>query len=309
MPRLEVPAEFTGDELGRGVLKGLMSLGDDRGTRIARHLVYAASIVDDVPDLAWQHAEAARGLGARSGVVREAVGLIAYQSGRYTEALAELRTARRITGSHEHLPVLADCERGLGRPSRALDLAAAPEVAGLDRDGQVEMLIVAAGARGDLGEHEAAVATLEVAWLNARTGGPWLARLRSAYSDALREVGRIEEADRWLRAAAAADADGVTGAAARLAQMIAETETETETETEAETEAGSARPGAGQSDGPGADAPGADGPGDAPEEVPGEEPGAGPGGEGSAEADDAVGEWIDLDEDSLPDPESEAPGR
>ena len=33
------------------------------------------------------------------------------------------------SGDHSHLPVMADCERGLGRPEKALEMAAAPEVA------------------------------------------------------------------------------------------------------------------------------------------------------------------------------------
>jgi len=228
---------------------------------IARHLVMAASVVEEDPELAWQHALEARGLGARSGAVREAVGLIGYQAGRYAEALAELRTARRITGSPEHLPVLADCERGLGRPERALDLAGSPEVADLDRDGQVEMLIVAAGARGDLGDHAAAVATLELPWLNDTTPSPWLARLRSAYADALSAVGRDEEAEKWLNAAAEVDVDGHTGAGVRLG-LVSEDEDEDEDE--------EANP-----EGEPADS----------DEADDEEP-----------LDDGVGAWIDLDE-------------
>ena len=35
-----------------------------------------------------------------------------------TLALRELRTYRRITGRDDQLPLMADCERGLGRPER-----------------------------------------------------------------------------------------------------------------------------------------------------------------------------------------------
>jgi tetratricopeptide (TPR) repeat protein len=232
----------------------------------------AASVVEEDPELAWQHALLARGLGARSGAVREAVGLIAYQAGRYAEALAELRTARRITGSHEHLPVLADCERGLGRPERALDLAGSPEVADLDRDGQVEMLIVAAGARSDLGDHAAAVATLELPWLNDTTPSPWLARLRSAYADALSAVGRDEEAEKWLNAAAEVDVDGHTGAGVRLGLVSEGDEDESDEDDGAEDEGDN---GQRNSEDESTDSDGADD----------DEP-----------LDDGVGAWIDLDE-------------
>jgi tetratricopeptide (TPR) repeat protein len=197
----------------------LTSLARDTGREVARHLVMAGELLDDDAEAAWQHADAARKLAGRIGVVREAAGLAAYRSGRYDIALAELRTARRLTGSSVHLPVMADCERGMGRPERALALLSAPEAGTLDRAGQVELLIVAAGARGDLGQHDAAVVTLQVPQLNDKTPSPWLARLRSAYADALAAAGRHEESRVWLQRAAEVDEDGVSGADERLAEL------------------------------------------------------------------------------------------
>ncbi len=189
---------------------------------VARHLVMVARLMDEDPELAYEHAVAAQRRAGRVGLVREAAGLAAYQVGKYEEALRELRTARRLTGSSEHLPVMADCERGLFRPERALDLAASPEADELDRSGQLELLIVAAGARGDLGQHDAAVVMLQVAELDVapRSGSHGArqarARLMSAYSDALVAAGRADEARVWLERAADADDDDTTGAAARL---------------------------------------------------------------------------------------------
>ncbi|HYJ75988.1 MAG TPA: tetratricopeptide repeat protein, partial [Kineosporiaceae bacterium] len=134
----------------------------------------------------------------------------------YAEALAELRTARRLTGSDEHLPVIADSERALGRPERALAIAVLPELGRLDVEHRVEMLIVEAGARSDLGQKEAAVITLQVGLLDSRVKAPWVARLRMAYADALAAVGRDDEAARWLERAAEADPDDVTGIHQRL---------------------------------------------------------------------------------------------
>ena len=79
--------------------------------------------------------------------------------------------------------IVADCERGMGRPERALELTVSDEARRLDFDGQVEMLIVAAGARTDLGQLDAAVVTLQVPELTSKTKATWLARLRSAYAD------------------------------------------------------------------------------------------------------------------------------
>lgn len=214
-----VAPEVTGKELDPQVRAELAGLGRDLATRVARHLVMVGTLLDEDPDGAWEHAVAAKRLAARIAVVREATGLAAYGTGRYKLALAELRTARRLTGSPVHLPVMADCERGMGRPERALALATSAEVTELDREGQVEMLIVAAGARTDLGQLDAAVVTLQVPWLRADRGDSWLARLRSAYADALTAVGREAEGRRWLERAAAADPEGFTGAAERLAEL------------------------------------------------------------------------------------------
>jgi tetratricopeptide (TPR) repeat protein len=176
-------------------------------------------LIDDDPEAAWQHALAARARAARIGVVREAAGLAAYRAGHYTEALAELRTARRLTGSDEHLPVIADCERAAGRPDRALAIAVSPEIGKLDVDHRVEMLIVEAGARSDLGQKEAAVITLQVGLLDSHSKAPWVARLRMAYADALADVGRDAEAAHWLERAAEADPDDVTGIHERLEEL------------------------------------------------------------------------------------------
>jgi tetratricopeptide (TPR) repeat protein len=215
----DLPDDVTGGELDKEVRRELSSLSKDAAHDVARHLVMTARLLDDDPELAWQHAVAARDRAARLPSVREAVGLTAYRTQRYTEALAELRTARRLTGSSIHLPVMADCERGLGRPERALALAVSPEAHKLDLEGRAEVLIVAAGARADLGQHDAAVVTLHVPQLRTKAREPWVARLRSAYADALAAVGRHDEAREWLALAAEVDEDGSTGAAERLAEL------------------------------------------------------------------------------------------
>jgi tetratricopeptide (TPR) repeat protein len=115
--------------------------------------------------------------------------------------------------------MIADCERGLERPERALALASTPEAATLDREGKVELLLVAAGARRDLGQLEAAVLTLQVPALNSRGPGQWLARLRYAYADALLEVGRTDEARTWFSRAATMDPEGETDAAERVDEL------------------------------------------------------------------------------------------
>jgi tetratricopeptide (TPR) repeat protein len=218
-PAPVVDGDVTGQELDRAVLRELTTLRAEAAQDAAKHLVMAARLLDDDPDAAHQHAMAARRCGPRVGVIREAVGLAAYASGRWAEALAELRAARRISGISEHWPVMADCERALGRPERALQMAADPETSRLDRAGVVEMRIVTAGARADLGQFEAAVVTLHTPELNEPAITPWSARLRFAYAAALEAVRRDADARLWYRRAAEVDPEGVSGAAQRLLEL------------------------------------------------------------------------------------------
>lgn len=211
--------DVTGRELDRSVVRELSTLRAEAGEQAGKHLVMAARLLDSEPDLAYQHAMAARRHGPRVGVIREAVGVAAYHAGKWTEALAELRAARRISGGVEHWPTMADCERALGRPERALAMAAAPEAAQLDQAGRVEMRIVVAGARADMGQLDAAVVTLQTPDLQAPHEGSWVARLRCAYAVALEAVGRNEEARSWYERAVHADPEGDTGAAERLAEL------------------------------------------------------------------------------------------
>lgn len=172
---------------------------------VAKHLVMAGRLIDLDPELAFQHALAASRRGGRLAAVREAVGLTAYAAGHYGEALREFRTFRRISGSNVHLPVMADCERGLGRPDRALDLARSEEAESLDAAGKAELAMVVSGARADMGQLEAAVAALEIPQLDLHRAFSFSPRLFRAYADALDAVGRSEESGTWRRQAGVAE--------------------------------------------------------------------------------------------------------
>ncbi|WP_243420994.1 hypothetical protein [Micromonospora globispora] len=197
----------------------MLSLAKGVAETVARHLVATGQLIDEDPAEALAHALAARRLASRISAVREAVGLAAYHAGEWQTAIAELRTYHRMTGLQSHLAVLADCERALGRPERAIDLFRGADREKLDKSVAVELLIVAAGARGDLGQKDAAVAMLQVPELTADSSEPWAARLRYAYADALFAVGRREEAREWFSRAADLDAEGETDAAERLLEL------------------------------------------------------------------------------------------
>ncbi|WP_239314145.1 Replicase polyprotein 1ab [Plantactinospora mayteni] len=197
----------------------MLSLAKPVAETVARHLVATGALIDDDPNLALEHALAARRLAARIAAVREAVGLAAYRAGEWQTAIAELRTYHRMSGRQTHLAVLADCERALGRPERAIDLYRGADRESLDQSGAVELLIVAAGARADMGQGDAAVAMLQVRELTATPAEPWTARLRYAYADALLGVERREEAREWFARAAEVDEFGETDAAERLLEL------------------------------------------------------------------------------------------
>jgi len=151
--------------------------------------------------------------------VREACGIAAYRAGRWADALAELRTARRLTGRGSYLPMMADSERALGRPDRALAIINDPDVRGLEREVQIELRIVESGIRRDEGRPAAAVVVLQVPELTDGRLRPWSAGLFYAYADALLEAGRTEEARDWFGRAAAADTGEETDAAERFEDL------------------------------------------------------------------------------------------
>jgi tetratricopeptide (TPR) repeat protein len=178
----------------------------------------AASVADD-PEQGYAYAQVAKRLAARVGVVREACGIAAYQTERWAEALAELRAARRMTGRDEYLPMMADCERALGRLDRALALVREASAANLDRATQIELRIVESGIRRDQGLSDAAILALQVPELTRGRLRPWSARLFYAYADALLAAGRADEARDAFARAAAADTEDETDAADRLDEL------------------------------------------------------------------------------------------
>jgi tetratricopeptide (TPR) repeat protein len=207
-------------ELDREVQRELASLPAGLAELIGKHLVAAARLIDDdEPEQALEHARFVRSRAARVAIVREAAGVVAYLAQEWSEALSELRAARRLGGGPGLLAIMADCERALGRPERAVDLARSPEARQLGAEEAVELRIVAAGARRDMGQPDAAVIALQGPDLDLERRDPWSGRLFYAYADNLAAAGRPDEAARWFVAAADADEDGETDAAERAADL------------------------------------------------------------------------------------------
>lgn len=205
--------------LDPSILQDLRVLAQGNATRVAQHLVMAVDLLEDDPKLALEHARAAKNRAGRVGVVRETNGIVAYHAGEWREALAELRAARRISGGPGLLSVMADAERGLGRPEKALEIGRGPEVHQLDREGRIELGIVLAGARRDLGQFDSAVATLERLAPNKNATDVTAMRLAYAYADALAQVGRVDEALEWFKHVSTIDTERLTDARERVEEL------------------------------------------------------------------------------------------
>ncbi|WP_373867115.1 hypothetical protein [Nocardia neocaledoniensis] len=215
----DLPEDVQASDLDPAVRRDLLSLDKNNAETVARHMVMAVELLEDDPRLALAHARAARQRAGRIAVVRETAGVVAYHAEEWAEALSELRTARRMSGGSGLLAVMADCERGLGRPERAIELGRSEEAQRLSGDEASELRIVVAGARMDLGQFDQAVVTLQTPDLDPARTGSAAARLFYAYADALVAAGRTDEGLQWFLNAAAADVDGETDAEDRAAEL------------------------------------------------------------------------------------------
>jgi len=214
-----IPAEVEAKQLAPEIRGELTTLDKSTADTVARHLVAAGLLLDEDPEEALAHARAARARSGRIAAVREAVGIAAYHCGDWAQALAELRAARRMGSKSALLPLIADCERGIGRPERAVELARSADATQLTGDDADELRIVVAGARSDLGQHEQALAMLSTPQLDPKQTGQTAARLFYVYAETLLALGRKPEALRWFINAAAADVDGLTDAEDRITEL------------------------------------------------------------------------------------------
>lgn len=191
-----IPAGVSAEDLDGDALAALRTLGGANQEIVARHLVAAGQLIDFDAEKAYKHAQAAVKRAGRVDVVREAAALTAYATGRYEEALREVRAVRRMRGDDSLRAIEADSERGLGRPEKALEVVEAIDLSALPLEEQVEVVLVAAGARQDLEQEEAALVLVGDALdkLPEDVEPDVAARLMSLQADLLRGLGREEEA-------------------------------------------------------------------------------------------------------------------
>ena len=206
-----IPEEILFEDLDKSVRFELQTLPESLQERVGRHLLAAEmAIADDDMKTALAHSRQAKKLAGRVAVVREANGTIEYLAGEYAAALNELRAVRRMTGSNDFVAMMADCERGLGRPERAIEFLKSIPTKELAPDTAIEALMVNAGARADMGQIDAALLMLNVGSLTSLPAGDLRARMQESYSDLLDKAGRAAEAREWRGKALKSDINGVT---------------------------------------------------------------------------------------------------
>ena len=223
-----VPADIDPKELDPSVRQELRSLAKDNADMVAKHLIMTAVLLDEEPQKALEHARAAKDRAGRVSVARETNGIAAYHAGEWKEAISELRAARRMSGGPGLLAVLADAERGLGRPEKALEVSREHDVEELDPESRVELAIVVAGAHHDLDDKDAALITLQDVLELPDVPEVNRLRLYYAYADALELVGRTEEAIEWFHKSAELDTEGLMDIEDRIAALSGETAAESE---------------------------------------------------------------------------------
>lgn len=192
-----IPEEITDQDLELGIRVQLKTLTAENAEMTARHLAMVSLLHDQDPELAHLHALAAARRAGRIAIVRETVGVTAYQVGDYGLALRELTTYRRLSGSNVQLPIMVDCERGLGRPEKALDLGRSVDRKSLPASVRVNLAIVMSGARLDLGQNDLALAELEIPELDPTKVFEFSTNLFHAYADTLIIGNRESEAKKW----------------------------------------------------------------------------------------------------------------
>lgn len=151
-------------------------------------------LLNDDPQAAYEHGRYAASQAGRVAVVRESTGIAAYLAGLYTEALREIRAARRLSGLDLHRAIEADCERALGNRDKALQVVAGADPRQLDEVERAELAMVASGIRHEMGQTELGLMVIEDAIRARPSRSEILWRLHSVRADRLEDLGRQAEA-------------------------------------------------------------------------------------------------------------------
>ncbi|QOL35460.1 hypothetical protein BL8807_08030 [Bifidobacterium lemurum] len=172
----------------------LRGLAKEHAENIGLHILATYALIDDDPEAALEHAKWVARQASRIDFARETLAFVAYRMGDYKLALREFRTAFRMNGYPDYLPFIADCERGLGNPKKAIEMAVSDEAKMLRGDAKAEMFLVYAGALGDLELWDKAIEIAHTLGRSQGISGGYRMRAVQAEQLFLEEAGRADEA-------------------------------------------------------------------------------------------------------------------
>lgn len=190
----KMPKGMEWSMLSKDERERLRGLSKEHAENIGLHILAAFSLEESDPQAALEHAKWAAHQASRIDFARETLAFVAYRQGDYKLAMREFRTAYRMNGYPDYLPFIADCERGTGNPKKAIELAMSDDVRRLRGEAKAEMMLVYAGALGDLKHWDKAVEIVHLLGRSKGLSGAYRMRAIQAEQYFLEEAGRTDEA-------------------------------------------------------------------------------------------------------------------
>ena len=172
----------------------LRGLSKEHAENIGLHILAAYTLEERDPELALEHAKWVAHQASRIDFARETLAFVAYRQGDYKLALREFRTAFRMNGFLDYLPFIADCERGMGEPKKAIETAMSDDAKYLRGESKAEMFLVYAGALGDLELWNKAIKIVHTLGRSKGLAGEYRMRAVQAEQYFLEQAGRSDEA-------------------------------------------------------------------------------------------------------------------
>lgn len=172
----------------------LRGLSKEHAENIGLHILAAYTLEERDPELALEHAKWVAHQASRIDFARETLAFVAYRQGDYKLALREFRTAFRMNGFLDYLPFIADCERGMGEPKKAIETAMSDDAKYLRGESKAEMFLVYAGALGDLKLWDKAIEIVHTLGRSKGLAGEYRMRAVQAEQYFLEQAGRSDEA-------------------------------------------------------------------------------------------------------------------
>ena len=191
----KMPKGMEWSMLSKDERERLRGLSKEHAENIGLHILAAFALEESDPELALEHAKWVARQASRIDFARETLAFVAYRQGDYKLALREFRTAYRMNGFLDYLPFIADCERGVGEPKKAVELALSDEGKQLHGAPKVEMFLVYAGALGDLEMWDKAIEVVHTVGRSQGLPGEYRMRAVQAEQYFLEEAGRSKEAE------------------------------------------------------------------------------------------------------------------